>query len=265
MGYFSLRDEGSIGGVADQQKETHASKRVTGTMRHYADKKHSETLNRSWGIQQGVCRGRKRHGRIRTGCRAWLRTLLAMGCASMLSTPAIGSEAQAGVHEDGRRYWRLDDRGFRVELVQLQPDQVRAFYIARGFTSEQAEPLARTCLMQLVIENGQPQGQAAIAVPLAQWRIATSEGLQPLRLKESWEPLWQRLNVAAPAQLAFQWALFPNEQAFHPGDRNWGMLSTGLAAGSRFDLILGWRQGGQTKTATVKALQCAADSAEGGS
>ncbi|QKK11804.1 MAG: hypothetical protein HND59_09620 [Pseudomonadota bacterium] len=175
------------------------------------------------------------------------------------SLPAFAIEMSTGVRDDGRAYWRMDAQGFQVELVQLQPNQVRAFYIARGFSAEQAESLAVTCLMQMIVRNAQPTGAQPIQLPLAHWGVHTAAGRQPLRLTGDWDTLWDAQGTAPEARLAFRWALFPVDQTFHPGDGNWGMITTGLAVGTRFDLLMQWMRGAQTETAAMRSLQCAAD------
>lgn len=70
---------------------------------------------------------------------------------------------------------------------------------------------------------------------------------------------WQRLGVAMPAQLAFEWGLYPTRQVYQAGDYNWGMSTFNLKPGTAFDLKVVWRQHGRTHTETIHGIQCALD------
>lgn len=189
------------------------------------------------------------------------RLIKALCCAAVAfglsAHSALGAEIGSGIQDDGRRYWRLDAQRLVIELTQLQPDQVRAFFIARGFTAEQIEPLAATCVFQMTVHNRQSADKGPIQLPLAGWRIATPAEMRSPVLTEAWDELWAAHDVPMPARLAFRWALFPVAQTFHHGDRNWGMFASGLAVGARFDLTLRWVQDGREAAAMVRAVQCA--------
>lgn len=65
-------------------------------------------------------------------------------------------------------------------------------------------------------------------------------------------------RVKKSAVIAFRWAQFPPEQEYRPGgDWNQGMLSVGLPAGSRFDIIATWDIAGNEYRAKLTEVQCA--------
>lgn len=157
--------------------------------------------------------------------------------------------------------WVLNQEGLELTLKQLHPDQVRAFYQARGFSSKIANDIANSCMFQSIAKNTQNKAQGhTITVQLKLWRVKTDSETRGIKLKESWNNQWKDDEVTPAARIAFRWATLPTEQSYEPsGDYNWGMTSFGLKPGSRFDLKVVWKQENTEKSAWIKALRCATD------
>jgi hypothetical protein len=157
--------------------------------------------------------------------------------------------------ETGLATWQTETRGIQVRLTQISPDQARAFYQARGFSTEAAEHYARRCVFMTVVRN---VGDTAIEHRLADWRYRAGGGTaQAIRSKAEWDELWQRLGVDDMARLAFNWAQFPTEQSFAPGDWNQGMTTYDVPRGGAFDLEFAWRTGGETLHGKLEGARCA--------
>ena len=136
----------------------------------------------------------------------------------------------------------------------LNPDQARAFYQARGFTPEQAEDYASSCVFMTVVRN---IGTLPIEHRLADWRYVAGDGkARALRSKAEWDATWVDRGVSEPARIAFAWAQFPATQTFHAGDWNQGMTTYQLPRGSRFNLIVNWRAGGAGRKTTLENVRC---------
>lgn len=178
--------------------------------------------------------------------------LAAWMLAGMLSAGlAAGAEASAPI--------RLERDGLKLELAPLEPDQVRAFFTARGFTSADAEHIVATgCVFRSAIGSAFTKvGDPEVSAALAEWRITPpGEAPRPPRAREDWEAIWKQRGVAEEPATAFYWSLFPTEQTFSATDYNWGFLTFGLAPGTRFTLDLAWRSAGQTHTARMEGLEC---------
>lgn len=188
---------------------------------------------------------RKKRGRL-------LAALL--GCAV-----AAGAAAQTRHAQDpdsGIESWEAGERGVTLALTQILPDQVRAFYLARGFGREDAEIYARACVFQTVLRN---DGDAVVAVQLADWRALAARRAFRLRLEPEWQYQWAQRELPEAARIAFRWAQFPLEQHFEPGDWNQGMTAYPLPHGARFDLRFRWRVEGKTVEGVMKGVRCAAD------
>ncbi len=155
----------------------------------------------------------------------------------------------------GAATWEMQRNGVRLSLTQLLPDQVRAFYVNRGFDLDDVEGFATACVLMAVMRNVEAEG--VIAFRQADWEIETEGESRAVPSLASWLDLWQARDVPPAAQLAFRWAQLPSEQQYAPGEWNQGMLAMGLPPGSHFDLIARWTQAGQTHEGKLSHVRCA--------
>jgi hypothetical protein len=171
----------------------------------------------------------------------------------LLASATFSTLAEEAVRDP--ETWQVESGGIQVRLTQITPNQARAFYQARGFSSEQAEHYANGCVFMTVVRN---IGATPIQHNLSNWRYVTADG-QPrqIRSKAAWTRYWQRLGVPEPAQIAFTWAQFPAAQSFAAGDWNQGMTHYALPRGARFDLRFTWSESGKPRHGKLENLRCA--------
>jgi hypothetical protein len=180
----------------------------------------------------------------------------------LLSSEVVAVELSSGIDEQAQLpYWQISDQGIALRLVQRLPIQTRAFFLARGFKHEQAERIAQSCVFQTVFKNisHQTEHPSTLTYNLHDWIVIHNGKQLGMKTREDWAREWRSENVAIPVQLAFEWALYPTQQQYEPGDYNWGMSIFNLKPGSKFDLKIVWRQFGEIKTAVITDMQCAAD------
>ena len=162
----------------------------------------------------------------------------------------------------GLQSWQLLAHDFSLQLIQRLPDQTRAFFQARGFSKDEADRIATSCVLQAIGKNTShaPNG-SSIEYNLADWTLRVNGKDQKVKLKSDWEQEWaQDERVSKAARIAFRWATFPSQQNFEPdGDFNWGMISFGLPPGASFDLQVKWRQNKQLHQQWIKHIQCPED------
>ena len=187
-----------------------------------------------------------------------LRLLICSLCLLSIETNAI----QVVRHQEtasGADGWRLLGEHIKIELNPLYRDQVRAFYIGRGFSESVSEQLAQLCVFQAVIQNISPADEAVLVdVDLADWRIVGDEGVEhALASKASRMKALEAAGASQAALLAFKWATFPEQQDFKlSGDYGWGMILFGERPAGSFNLRVQWRAGGETRIHTLKNLDC---------
>ena len=161
--------------------------------------------------------------------------------------------------ETGLVTWETQTQGIEVRLTQITPDQIRGFYLARGFSREATERFARECVFMAVVRN---VGNATLLHRLANWRyVAAGQPPRMLRGKAAWDYQWRRMGVSESARIAFEWAQLPTAQTYAPGDWNQGMTSYGVPHGGHFDLHFAWQAGGRTFSGKLEGVRCADDPA----
>ena len=170
-------------------------------------------------------------------------------------------EVQTGIDPEAQLpYWELRNPEMSLRLVQRVPDQTRAFFLARGFTNDNAELIAQSCVFQTVFKNTSHQtSPSPLQYNLKEWTVLFENQARKMKLREDWKPEWIKREVPIAAQLAFEWALYPTWQVYQPGDYNWGMSIFNLRPGSVFDLEVVWQQSGKKHTAIIKDIKCAED------
>jgi hypothetical protein len=190
--------------------------------------------------------------RYRLSRPLWL-LLLAAQAATAGVTQGTDPEAQLP-------YWEIVEEGMSLRLVQRLPDQTRGYFLARGFDAEQADMIALGCVFQAVFTNtATPKQGGDVEYNLRDWVVRAGGGHHGLKTREDWRSVWVARHVSKPAQIAFEWSLFPTRQVYRPGDYNWGMTVFGLPPGSAFDLEVVWRQPGKTRSARIEGMHCAED------
>ncbi|MCP4289355.1 MAG: hypothetical protein GY792_33865 [Gammaproteobacteria bacterium] len=187
-----------------------------------------------------------------------LKYCLALGLfsASLLSGWVFAEVITGEEQQTGLRTWEWREEGVSMQLVQRLPDQTRAFFLGRGFNSQNADTIGRACVFQTIFRN---DGKQTLTYDLEDWRITYRGERLSLQTRERWEGVWEAGGVNQAARIAFRWSLLPTRQTFQPGDYNWGMTSFGLPPGAIFDLSLLVTVNGKTVSGDLPEIVCAAD------
>ena len=160
--------------------------------------------------------------------------------------------------QQAERVIKWSGDGLRLELAALSLDQIRAFFIGRGFSSTDADFIAQTgCVFRSAIGNaGMKTDAPKVALDLMQWRVWLTGSGKQIRTREDWAKIWAQRGAEEAATIAFHWALFPTRQEFAPTDYNWGMITFGLPSGTSFDLVVKWRTSGAEHVTRLEGLTC---------
>jgi hypothetical protein len=212
----------------------------------------------------GPCR---RHYRASGGKRLGPHQNRGMRCAGavlgllgiLAINPALSAQSHTIDEITGIESWEIAVAGVSVALTQILPDQLRAFYINRGFSAEAIEPYATSCVFMTVLRNDAAHGVAHFR--LEDWRIVAGSEMRPPLSTESWIKQLQPAAQGNAAMIAFRWAQFPPEHAYQTGgDWNQGMVSMGLRAQTGFNLVARWTVNGQQVEGELENVRCAGES-----
>lgn len=172
------------------------------------------------------------------------------------TTPSMAEQIHTTAAASGAETWEQQQNGVTFSLTQILPDQARAFYVNRGFTLEQIESYATSCVFMTVLRNDNAPG--TIHFVQQNWTIETPGKVQPPMNVTHWLKRLKESGAKKSALIAFRWAQFPPEQEYQPGgDWNQGMMVTGLPGGTQFNLIPRWDIEGKPYAGELLNVRCA--------
>lgn len=185
---------------------------------------------------------------------------LAIVALAIVAGPAAADAARPttehSVHpQTGIESWQFRDAGVEVLLMQISPDQARAFLLGRGFERDDVDHYAASCVFMTLVKN-----TTALAVDyrLDDWSYVRGDGVErKLKLKDEWLAEWKARGVSPSSRIAFEWSQHPLEQTLESGDWNQGMTTFLVPHGKRFDLTVKWHTGDGRHAGTIREVRCA--------
>ena len=139
------------------------------------------------------------------------------------------------------------------------PDQMAAFYEARGFPDSAIERLRRTCFVMAHIEN---RSDEVIWLELKNWHFLTPQG-EVHRLDQNyWERVWNEIGLPQASRSTFGWTQLPGERDLQPGEPVGGNVilpATVESFSLRADFLTGKDRRAGMISARFENLRCAKD------
>ena len=132
--------------------------------------------------------------------------LLAAGtCVHAL--PWAADETPPGPYVDSDRLFML--------LRLHTPEQMAAFYEARGFTPAAIERIRATCFITVHIDN---KSNTVLWLETANWRI-TADGKPVKRLgRNYWNAVWEDIGLPQASRSTFGWTQLPETRDLQPAE-----------------------------------------------
>ena len=179
------------------------------------------------------------------------RALIFVGLLAMLPV-AVSLAAKPIEYED-------DD--LLLRFYPRTPDQMSAFYEARGFPAAMISLLRDYCFITVGLRN---KGRDVLWLDLADWRFSDAAGTVERIPRSAWPPRWQAMAVPLSSQSTFRWTLLPEVLDFQPDEREGGNVILVPPAGkfsvaARF--VRGADRQGRVLQVRVDGLYCARDEA----
>jgi hypothetical protein len=101
------------------------------------------------------------------------------------------------------------------------PDQMAAFYEARGFPAGAIQRLRRTCFVMAHVEN---RGKQVLWLELKNWHFL-SDGKEIHRLdRDYWDGVWNDIGMPQASRSTFGWTQLPEERDLQPDEPVGGNL-----------------------------------------
>lgn len=116
----------------------------------------------------------------------------------------------------------LDDKDFTIRLAPRTPNQMAAFYEARGFSAFALEEIKKTCFITVGLRN---KSETIIWFDLNNWHFTTSQGPLQRILRDDWKKRWDELGLEKRFQSTFRWTLMPEQLDFRPHETEGGNIT----------------------------------------
>lgn len=152
---------------------------------------------------------------------------------------------------------RLARDGVELFVSPRTPEQIVAFYSARGLPPAALQEIAKACFLTVGLQNKRKE---TLWLEPAQWRFIDAQGKMVVRIaRPEWTARWTALQVPLAAQSTFGWTQLPESRDLYPEESVGGNLTLVPPAGN-FSLIARFRTGadGQGKLIelTLPGLSC---------
>ena len=153
-----------------------------------------------------------------------------------------------------------DDNRFNLILVPRTPQQMAAFYEARGFPDAMIDLTRRYCFITVLLQN---KTDDILWHELERWRFVTADGTAiARRSRDWWQAQWEAMRAPLPSRSTFRWTLLPQRLDFRPGEREGGNITL-VRTGEPFRLsarfATGTDRSGEEIVLRLEGLRCAGE------
>lgn len=146
-----------------------------------------------------------------------------------------------------------------MRMIPRTPNQMAAFYEARGFPKFALDAIRKTCFITVGIRN---KGEDILWLDLTNWRFRSVDGEIHRLDRHYWKQEWIRLGLSQAHQSTFRWTLIPEQLDYRPQEREGGNIVL-PRTGKPFTLEAEFRSGKDKRGSLIKLkfenLQCAED------
>lgn len=179
---------------------------------------------------------------------------LALACIALFFPVWIGAQpADSGRQEATRG-------GVTVRLIPRTPDQMAAFYEARGFPPRAIEAIRGACFVTVSIRN---ETGEILLLDLSRWRFMSGEIELARQTRADWKSRWEALRLPVSQGATFRWTLLPEHRDLWPEEPVGGNVTLApqdrpFAVDARFSLGRDGDRG--ERQVVVPEVRCATES-----
>ena len=151
--------------------------------------------------------------------------------------------------DTGTMTWSWEGNGLALQLLQVNPDFIRASYTSRNLPKTVTEAVATRCVFGTIIRN---VSDSPLHYKVADWRYFTPDGSEKkIKTKTEWLNEWHSMGVR------FSWSILADDPTFEVGDWVQGFTTMAEPHGSKLDLKVVWEIEGKRFEKILPELQCA--------
>ncbi len=150
----------------------------------------------------------------------------------------------------------VENRWMKLRLIPRTPEQIAAFYEARGFPGRAVEVLAQSCFITAIIRN---RSDDVVWLELDRWRFESPAGTIERLDRAYWKARWQQLNVPQASRSTFGWTLLPEVRDLRPAEPAGGNVTlpqTDSTFGLEARFYTGADKSGEEIVVRFENLQC---------
>jgi hypothetical protein len=109
----------------------------------------------------------------------------------------------------------VENNDMLMVLMPHTPEQMAAFYEARGFPKKALELIRNTCFVTVHIEN---KSQRVIWLETANWHLSSdNQALRHLD-KDHWDTRWNDIDLPLAKRATFGWTQLPLQRDLQPDE-----------------------------------------------
>lgn len=108
-----------------------------------------------------------------------------------------------------------------IGFLPRTPQQIAAFYEARGFNKPMIDKLKQQCFITVWVHN---KSSNIIWLDLSQWQFSNQTGEIERRDRRYWKTVWNEMQIPLAHQSTFRWTLLPEILDFQPDEREGGNI-----------------------------------------
>ena len=145
-----------------------------------------------------------------TPMRPYGSSVTRLGLALLL----LGLLAAAPSHAAERDVYKSNGVVFSISV--RTPEQIRAFYLARGFPEAAVRELETKCLVTIGVQNGRDD---VLWLEPAKWHFITESGEKVARIsRPEWNTRWAQLDIPLASRATFGWTQLPESRDLLAGE-----------------------------------------------
>lgn len=152
-----------------------------------------------------------------------------------------------------------ESQGLSIRATPRTPEQMAAFYEARGFPQAMLDLVKEYCFITFRIHNS---SQDIVWLDLDDWKFVAPGGEVGRLDRNWWKRQWEKIGAPLASQSTFRWTLIPEVLDYRIDEAEGGNVTL-RPTGETFSLVAAFatgadRQGGEVRV-RIDKLRCAED------